>query len=61
MWRRLEPFVLEVLAMFPPSAWLLLNRVAVVLAAKVVPFRGAHEIPPPVLDGMCKFLEPVLT
>ncbi len=26
-----------------------------------VPFRGAHEIPPPVLDELCTFLEPVLS
>jgi len=26
-----------------------------------VPFRGAHEIPPQVLDALCTFLEPVLT
>ncbi len=26
-----------------------------------VPFRGVHEIPPPVLAELCNFLEPVLT
>ena len=30
------------------------------LAVTFVPFRGAHEIPPPVLDGVGKFLESTL-
>ncbi|CAN5561037.1 esterase [soil metagenome] len=31
------------------------------LATRFVPFRGGHEIPPPVLDGLASFLGEVLT